>query len=125
MFDRSNTNICRTVFSLPSSVKEGITQLSAIETMRSGSKSITGVIADALDWYFGLPEDRRAIPRLPNTPLAHYTVRLPKEAREKLRIAACEAQLVSSMPVSMNAVFIAALSSYLELKLPSFVSPYK
>jgi len=112
------------LFQIPEGYRAALEKIS-ISSKQGGDKvSINSCIIEALEDYLKLPQDQQPKPSLPKVPLRAFTVRTTSSLKQMITHCAANWQLISSFPVSMNAVVNTAILVYLQKKIQGYQPPF-
>lgn len=112
------------LFQIPEDYRATLEKIS-ISSKQGGDKaSINTCIIEALEDYLQLPQDQQPKPSLPKVPLRAFTIRTTRSLKQKITHCAATWQLISSFPVSMNAVVNTAILTYLQKKIQGYQPPF-
>lgn len=124
MNEITSPKIVVSLFQIPEDYRAALDNIS-ISSKQGGDKvSINTCIIEALEDYLQLPQDQQTKPSLPKVPLRAFTIRTTNSLKQKITHCAASWQLISSFPVSMNAVVNTAILVYLQKKIQGYQPPF-
>jgi hypothetical protein len=112
------------LFQIPEDYRSKLQEIAATSKQIGDKVSINTCIIEALEDYLQLPQDQQPKPSLPKVPLRAFTVRTTSTLKQKITHCAATWQLISSFPVSMNAVVNTAILAYLQKKIQGYQPPF-
>lgn len=124
MNEISSQKIVVSLFQIPEDYRAKLEKITAASKQNGCKVSINTCIIEALEDYLSLPQEQQPKPSLPKVPLRAFTVRTTVSLKQKITHCAATWQLLSSFPVSMNAVVNSAILTFLQKKITGYQSPF-
>lgn len=101
------------LFQIPPLYKSGLARVSAKSALDGKKKSINTCILEAIQEYLCADSYQSSPPSIKFSPLEQYTVRMTDDVKAQISRISAQSQLVTGIPVTMNAVVNSAIHHYL------------